>query len=109
MEYKSTYIFPAIFSYDEDGITIEFPDLPGAISYGENEEESLYNAKECLELHLYGMEEDGEAIPEHEPIKNIKLKENQTIVMVKVFMKLVRDEMKNKAVKKNSYYSKMAE
>ena len=100
MEYKSTYIFPAIFSYADDGITIEFPDLPGAISYGENEEEALLNAKECLELHLYGMEEDSEAIPQHEPIKNIKLEENQTIIMVKVFMKLVRDEMKNKAVKK---------
>ena len=26
---KDRYIYPAIFDYAEDGISIEFPDLPG--------------------------------------------------------------------------------
>lgn len=51
---KNYYIFPALFTYDADGITVEFPNLPGAITAGDTEEEALLMAKECLELHLYG-------------------------------------------------------
>lgn len=100
MKYKGIYIYPAIFSYDNDGISVEFPDLPGAYTCGNTEEEAFEMAKECLELHLYGMEKDNDFIPEHKPIKTIKLKKNQAIVMIKVFMKKIREEMRNKAVKK---------
>ncbi len=98
--YKDFYVFPAVFTYEDDGISIHFPGLEGAYTCGDTEEEALYMAKDCLELHLYGMEEDGEEIPEHMPIKDIKLEENQSIVMIRVNMKPVRDEMMNKAVKK---------
>ena len=58
---KDDYIFPALFTYDADGITVDFPDLPGAVTTGDTEEEALLIAKECLELHLYGMEEDNKS------------------------------------------------
>ena len=98
--YKDIYIYPSIFTYEDDGITVEFPKLNGAITFGKDEEEAIYMAKDCLELHLYGMEEDNEIIPEPLKIRNIKLEDNQSIVMVRVNMKPVRDEMQNKAVKK---------
>jgi predicted RNase H-like HicB family nuclease len=98
--YKDIYIYPAVFTYEDDGITVEFPKLDGAITSGKDEEEAIYMAKDCLELHLYGMEEDGEKIPESLKIRDIKLEENQSIVMVRVNMKPVRDEMQNKAIKK---------
>lgn len=88
------------FTYADDGISIEFPGLEGAYTCGDTEEEALYMAKDCLELHLYGMEEDGETIPEALKIRDIKLGEDQSVVMVRVNMKPVRDEMQNKAVKK---------
>ncbi|ADO83692.1 type II toxin-antitoxin system HicB family antitoxin [Ilyobacter polytropus] len=97
---KDVYIYPAIFTYADDGISIEFPGLEGAYTCGDTEEEALYMAKDCLELHLYGMEEDGETIPEALKIRDIKLGEDQSVVMVRVNMKPVRDEMQNKAVKK---------
>ena len=54
------YIFPAIFEPGEQhGYCITFPDLPGIVTSGETVEESLSAAKEALELHLYGLEEDG--------------------------------------------------
>ena len=28
---KDTYIFPAVFDFADDGISIEFPDLPGCL------------------------------------------------------------------------------
>ena len=97
---KNDYIFPALFTYDADGITVEFPDLPGAITAGDTEDEALLMAKECLELHLYGMEEDKDEIPNASHIINIEHNKNQAIVVIKANMRATRDEMNNKAVKK---------
>ena len=97
---KNDYIFPALFTYDADGITVEFPDLPGAITAGDTEDEALLMAKECLELHLYGMEEDKDEIPNASHIINIEQNKNQAIVLIKANMRATRDEMNNKAVKK---------
>ena len=57
-------------------------------------------AKECLELHLYGMEEDKDEIPNASHIINIEHNKNQAIVLIKANMRATRDEMNNKAVKK---------
>jgi predicted RNase H-like HicB family nuclease len=40
------------------------PDLPGCISTGDTWEEIQYNIREAIELHLEGMQADGEPIPE---------------------------------------------
>ncbi|WP_026486675.1 type II toxin-antitoxin system HicB family antitoxin [Caldanaerobius polysaccharolyticus] len=97
---KDTYIFPAIFTYDDDGISIEFPDLPGCLSCADTTEEAMHNAKEVLGLFLWGMERDNEPIPEPTPINKLKLETNQIPVLIEVWMPLVRNEMDNKSVKK---------
>lgn len=43
---------------------VDFPDFPGCVSAGESLEEARRNATEALKLHLAGMLEDGEIIPE---------------------------------------------
>ena len=40
------------------------PDLPGCITTGKTVEEIMHNIREAIGLHLEGMAEDGEAIPE---------------------------------------------
>jgi predicted RNase H-like HicB family nuclease len=40
------------------------PDLPGCVSTGRTLEEVERNNKEALELHLEGLREDGERVPE---------------------------------------------
>lgn len=55
--------FPAVFESLTDGYSIYFPDLPGCISWGKNIEEAKLQAKDALELHIFGMEESGEKIP----------------------------------------------
>ncbi|HEY4345619.1 MAG TPA: type II toxin-antitoxin system HicB family antitoxin [Parvibaculum sp.] len=43
---------------------VSFPDLPGCVSAGSTLDEARAGAAEALALHIQGMEEDGEAIPE---------------------------------------------
>ncbi|WP_106766878.1 type II toxin-antitoxin system HicB family antitoxin [Paenibacillus faecalis] len=97
---KDRYIFPAIFEYNEDGISVEFPDIPGALTCGDTDEEALYMAKDCLALHLYGMEEDGEPIPEPSRAADIEKDPNQAVVLIEVWMPPFRDKVADRAVKK---------
>jgi len=43
---------------------VEFPDFPGCISSGDTIEEALKSAEGALSLHIRGMKEDCEEIPE---------------------------------------------
>ena len=97
---QNKYIYPAIFDFDEDGITVTFPDLPGCITCGDNQEEALKNAKEVLELYMYSLEEDNETIPQPSNILDLDVENTQVIVLVDIWMVPVRDEMKNKCIKK---------
>lgn len=40
------------------------PDLPGCAAVGDTREEVLANLRGAIAMHLEGMREDGEAIPE---------------------------------------------
>ncbi len=97
---KDRYIFPAVFDYADDGISISFPDLPGCFSCADSDEEAIYMAKEALGLHLYGMEEDGDDIPVPTSINKINLESNQVVVLVEVLMPTVRQAVENFSVKK---------
>ena len=99
---KDRYSYVAVFSYEEDGISIEFPDLPGCLPCAEkdNTEEALKNAKEALGLHIWGMEQDGEEIPVPTPITSIHLDSNEVPVLIEVFMPPVRERINSRFVKK---------
>ncbi len=79
---KDFYAFPAVFHVSDDGISITFPDLPGCLPCANSMEEAFVNAREALQLHLYGMKEDNEPIPEPAAIKNIALGSDDTIAMI---------------------------
>jgi len=100
MNKKDKYIFPAVFSIENDGISVEFPDLPGCLSCGDTDDEALYMAKDALELHLFGLEEEGEHIPEPSSISSLNLEKNQFVALIEVWMPPIRDEMAQRAVKK---------
>ena len=57
------YSFIAGFTRDPVAIAVEFPDLPGCLTQGDNYRDAFLNAKEALHLHLVGMLMDGEEIP----------------------------------------------
>ena len=97
---KDKYSYIAVVSFDDDGISINFPDLDGCFTCAETEDEIFQMAKEVLGLHLWSMEQDEEVIPEPSQIKNIKLEENETAMLVEVFMPPLRDRISNRVVKK---------
>ena len=105
MKRKDFYTFPAIVSYDDDGIGIEFPDIAGCFSCVELGSEDIphriiHNAQEALALHLYNMEDEGETIPDPSDILSIPHDENQAVVLVDVSMPPVRERMRNKSINK---------
>ena len=91
---RDRYIFPAIFNYAEDGISISFPDIEGCFSCASTDEEAVQMAEEALGLHLYGMEHDGDNIPEPSRGDTIKVNSNERIFLVDVWMPQVRQEVK---------------
>ena len=97
---RDTYIYPAILNYMENGISIEFPDLPGCLPCADTSEEAARNAKEAMGLHLWGMEKDNDPIPEPTDITNLKYSDGEILLLVEVFMPPIRDRLNNKFVKK---------
>ncbi len=96
---KITYL--AVFEPGENGeYSIYFPDVPGCTSYGRNIEHSQRMAKEALELHLYGMEKDGEKLPEPH-LTGIETSPGDIVSAVTVFPDMVKNEMDNRRVKTN--------
>lgn len=51
----------------EGGFTVRVPALPEIVTYGENEDEALANAKEAIELSLEYRLARSEPVPESEP------------------------------------------
>jgi predicted RNase H-like HicB family nuclease len=97
---RDFHIFPAIFSYAEDGISVAFPDLPGCYTCGADDDEAFRMATEALELHLFGMERDGDEIPTASHIRALPVSEGQALVLVRANMRLARLAIRNRAVKK---------
>ncbi|MBC7347230.1 MAG: type II toxin-antitoxin system HicB family antitoxin [Clostridia bacterium] len=97
---RDHYVYPAVFTFGEDGISVEFPDLPGCFTCGSDVNEAVQMAKEALALHLYGLEEDGDPLPEPSPPNRIKAEANQAVMLVETWMPPLRSEIQNRAVKK---------
>lgn len=97
---KDYYIYPAIFEYAKDGISISFPDLPGCISCAKTDEDALYMAKDALGLYIACSEEDNEELKKPSKLNEINLKENQRAVLIEVNMPLFREAVQNASVKK---------
>ena len=98
---KVTYY--AVFERSKDGFGVYFPDLPGCISFGEDYEEALSEAREALSLHLYGMEKDGDDIPE--PSKTVTMDDDiekgSFISPVSVYPEMFRHEMDSRPIDTN--------
>ena len=98
------YRYTAIFSYEDDGVHVVFPDLPGCITFGADEGEAVRMARDVLALHLYGMEQDGDEIPQPLPLRILaeqeKLQENEIFMLVEAFMPTFREKQSKRFVKK---------
>ena len=99
MKKNERYLYPAVFGYEpgEEEISVVFPDLDVATS-GIDDADALASARELLGITLFGLEEDGEAIPCPTPLANVEVGANERAVLVDVYMPSVRMAQVNKSV-----------
>lgn len=97
---NSKYIYPAIFSKDENGYSVVFPDIENCFTDGETLEEAMENAKDVLELMLYDYEDKKAAPPPASSISvlSVGVGEFATLIMADTMM--YRKRFQKRAVKK---------
>jgi len=98
MLYQDFYCYPAVVEQGKEELGVFFPDFDGCISGGLDAKEAVSNAREALSLHLYGMEQDGDVLPESSNPLDLQLKDNQYLIMVDVNYGFFRDKMDKKSV-----------
>jgi predicted RNase H-like HicB family nuclease len=59
-----TMKYGIVIETDELNCSAYVPDLPGCVATGKTVQETKDRIKEAIYLHLQGMREDGDAIPE---------------------------------------------
>lgn len=99
MKHPDKYIYPAVFTYEDDGdISITFPDLPGCVSVASSEGEALANAREAMGGHLWCMEQDNDDIPSPVSVLSVALESNERAVLIDVFMPALRMAKENRSI-----------
>ena len=89
---KMTYL--AVFEPAGNGAySVYFPNVLGCVSYGKNFQEAQAMAQEALELHIYGMEKDGDELP----IENA----GDIVYAITIYPDFVKNQMDNRRVKTN--------
>ncbi len=64
-----TFVYPAALIAEKAGFTVRFPDLPDAITGGEDRADALVQAADCLEEAIAVRIADGLEIPEPSGIR----------------------------------------
>lgn len=96
----SKYLYPAIFTKEDSGYSVNFPDIENCFTSGETLVEAMEMAKDVLCLTLYGLEEEGKTIPSASAVNNIHHDENSFVSLVDCDTIEYRKFFNNKAVKK---------
>jgi len=66
--------YAVVIEQGEHNLSAYVPDLPGCITTGNTVEDIERNIREAIELHLQGLREDGEPIPEpHTAVAYVEL------------------------------------
>lgn len=86
-----------IFTYEEDGIHVVFPDFPICVTFGKDEKEAACMAREALVFHLYEMGEDVGEIPQPSYLLSLEeqdgLQSNEVFMLMKAFMLVFRESV----------------
>lgn len=89
MTFPDYYVYPAIISYEEQGVAVVFPDLSVATS-GIDRQDAFASACELLGCVMLGLEEDGEPAPPATSLDELRVGEGEEIELVKVCMPPLR-------------------
>jgi predicted RNase H-like HicB family nuclease len=95
------YAYSAIFTPEENGMfSVNFPDLQGCYTSGDDIADAVYMAQDVLNLTLYDLEQDEKPIPAASKPLDIKTTGEQFTSVVVVDTETYRRFYENKAAKK---------
>lgn len=94
------YAFPAIFTKEEKGYSISFPDLDGCFTCGDDLADGIFMAEDALALFLYDMEETGVAIPSPTAADAVAVGSGSFVVPIACDTMVYRKRNNTRAVKK---------
>lgn len=108
---NKTY-YPAIFTKEEVGFSVRFPDLPGCYTEGNTIEEAYKMSASAI--GLYAQNEDGEFVfPQASAPNDVILEKDEFLVLVEFNLVEYLKNTSDKAVKKTltipSWLNKLAE
>ena len=95
------YAYTAVFTPEKNGLfSVNFPDLQGCYTSGDNMADAVYMAQDVLNLTLYDLEQDNKPIPEASKPHGIKVTGEQFTSVIAVDTETYRRFYENKSVKK---------
>ena len=107
------YAYPAVFTKEDAGYSVNFPDFESCYTSGETIEESLEMAADVLCLTLYRMEEKGESAPKPSSVASVSVGAQEFVSLILCDTLEYRKFYDNHAVKKTltlpSWLNTMAE
>ena len=107
------YVYPAVFTEEDSGYSINFPDLPNCFTSGETLGEAIEMAGDVLCLTLYKMEQAGTAIPAPSDLRDVPVGNKEFVNFIPCDTVEYRRFFDNRAVKKTltvpSWLNDMAE
>ena len=77
------YVFPAVFTQEVNGYSVNFPDVESCYTDADTLEDALERAEDVLQMMLADLEEDGKPIPQATPIKDIPVNADSFVVPVR--------------------------
>jgi len=95
------YAYTAVFTPEDTGlISVNFPDIPGCHTSGDDIADAIYMAQDALNLTLYDLEQGNNPIPKASKPGDIKITGTQFISVIVVDTDKYRRFYENKSVKK---------
>ena len=95
------YAYAAVFTPEKNGMfSVNFPDLQGCFTSGDDVADAVYMAQDVLCLTLYDLEQDKKPIPKASNPRDIKISDGEFTSVVAVDTETYRRFYENKSVKK---------
>ena len=95
------YVYPAIFTKEENGLySVEFPDINGCVTCGDDLADAIYMAQDVLAFTLYDYERDKKEVPTPSDPENIEVPKGSFVNSILCDTLYYQRKNNNKAVKK---------
>ncbi len=94
------YVYPAIFTMEDDNYNVSVPDLPGCYTFGTSIAKAIEMARDAISLWLCDAEDNDELIPAASNLQDIDIKSDSFVNLIDVDTTEYRRENDNRAIKK---------